>query len=281
MHLREPKSTVEKEALGMAKFTLVDDKTEVATATMRLDKAHDSKRLHLHDVGSDKKLLQIDSTNGKIATATLVALYNGPKGIWTIDILAKDKGNAEIQAKLKGAVVAKVGVTVIDKLELPAASSEEGMLIRLLLAENRTPSEHGYNAAKVKTSMQWMRIVLVNRLKNKPEQFGAPNAKTIEDIVKAKGQFEGFEQYPKLTASKSARINQIVKIANDDNDARQEAYAGLLQVAIEVAKSKTLIPDPCPTGLYGWRTAGSGSPGGRFVKHGDTLSGNEFYTLKE
>ena len=69
--------------------------------------------------------------------------------------------------------------------------------------------------------------------------------------------------------------------ANDDNDPRQDRYARFLQDALEVAARKTLIQDPCPSGLYGWRTAGSSEPGGGLVKWGDPLSGNQFYTLKK
>lgn len=262
----------------MAKFTLTNDKTEVREATMHVG---GSKRLHLAGVGGDKKVLQLDSSSPAAVTPTLVALFDGPKGIWTVKLSAKAKGKAEIQAKVKGAAVAKVAVTVVEKLVLPAASGEEGMLVRLFLAENLSPDQTGYDAAKSKTAMQWMRLVLANRLKNNPAQFGAPKATTITDIVKAPGQFAGFEKYPTLAADVSARIDAIVSIVNDDSDARQDRYAQFVQTAMDVAKSTTPVPDPCSTGLYGWRTAGSGSPGPRFVKYGHPLSGNQFYTLKK
>jgi len=210
-----------------------------------------------------------------------VALFNGPKGIWTVDLTAKAKGREEIQAKLKNAIEARVVITVVDKIQLPAATTEEGLLVRLFLAESRTPSESGYDASKVKTGMQWMRLVLVNRLKNNPSQFAAPGAKKILDIVKAKNQFKGFENYPRLKAAQVARIHEILRIAHNDSDSRQEKYEHFLLNAIEVAKNKQMIKDPCPTGLYGWRTAGSVSPGGRFTKFMGPLSGNQFYTLKK
>jgi len=264
----------------VAKFTQVDNKTDVSQASMFLDGERDSKQLRLHEVGGDKKNLQLDSSNAKVATAALQALFDGPKGIWTVKIIAKAVGNADIEAKLKGVAVAKLAVTVVDKLELPGATSEEGMLVRLFLAENLSPGQPGYNASDSKKSMQWMRVVLVNRLNNEPGQFNAPGAKTISDIVKAKNQIEGFEKYPTLGANQSARINEIVKIANNDNDARQDLYVRFLQDALDAAKGKP-IKDPSSTGLYGWRTSGSGSPGGNFEAYLTPLSGNQFYTLKK
>jgi hypothetical protein len=265
----------------MAKFTLVDNKTEVDKARMHLDGERDSKRLRLHGVGADKKVLHISSTDDKVVSAILQALFDGPKGIWTVDLRAKAKGQASVEVRLKAAPpVAKVAVTVVDKLALPGATTETGLLVRLFLAENLAPGQKGYTASDSKKSMQWMRLVLVNRLKNKPAQFGAPNAKTITDIVKAKGQFAGFEKYPALEAKLTSRIREIEKIANDDGDARQENYLQFFQDALDVAKAQ-LIHDPCSTGLYGWRTVDSSSPGGSFVTYSTPLSGNQFYTLKQ
>jgi len=260
----------------MASFTLTDDTTEVSQATLH---AGGTKRLHLAGVGGDRKVLSVDSTNTSVIAQTLLALFNGPKGIWTVDLQARSTGSAEVQAKLKGAIATKVAITVVEKLVLPAESAEEGMLARLLLAEAHSPGQSGSDAAESKTAMQWMRVVLANRLNNGPERFNAKGAKTLLDIVKAPKQFEGFHDYPKLGKGQSTRIEEIVRIANSDSDPRQEKYAQFLQNALELAASKTLIADPCPTGLYGWRTAGSATPGGDFVKYGDPLSGNQFYTL--
>ena len=260
----------------MANFTLTDDRTEVSSATMHVG---GTKRLHLAGVGADQKVLSIDSTKGSVAAQTLLAMFNGPKGIWTVDLQARSTGSAEILAKLKGVVVAKVAVTVVEKLVLPTDSTEAGMLARLLLAEARSPGQAGYDASASKTVMQWMRVVLANRLKNNPERFNAKGAKSLADIVKAPKQFEGFQDYPKLGTDQSGRIADIVTIANSDSDIRQQKFAQFLQNALEVATSTTLVPDPCSTGLYGWKTAGSPAPGGDFVKYSDPQSGNQFYTL--
>jgi hypothetical protein len=262
----------------MAKFTLVDDKTDITIAKMHVE---GKKRLHLAGVGDDRKSLQVLSTKPNVVTATIIALFSGPKGIWTVDLKAKTKGSSEIQAKLAKKIVAKLTINVEEKILLPAATTEEGLLVRLFLSESRTPSESGYSATDAKTGMQWMRVVLENRLKNKPKQFNAPGAKKILDIVKAEGQFHGFEKYPTLSAAQESRINEIVSIANNDSDTRQEKFAAFLSNALDVANTKSAIKDPCQTGLYGWRTAGRGSPGPRFKIFKTPMSGNQFYTLKK
>src|SRR5262249_33530897 len=152
-----------------------------------------------------------------VVVGSVVALYDDRQGIWVVDLVAKAKGKGEIQAKLKGAIVAKVAVEVTDRLDLPGAASQEGLLARLLLLESISPEMSGYDVAKSKQGMQWMRLVLANRLA-KPEPFLAKGAKTIEDIVKAKNQFEGFGNYPTLTSKLDARLADVIKISNDDND---------------------------------------------------------------
>jgi hypothetical protein len=259
----------------MGKFTLTDDRTEVTAVTLH---AGGTKRLHLAGVGADLKKLSVDSSNPAVVTAKVVALFNGPKGIWTVDLSAKAKGSADVKATLGGNPAAALAVTVAEKLELPAASSEEGLLARLLLAESINPGMPGYDAAKSRTGMQWMRVVLANRLKD-PGSFGAKGATTVREVVTAPGQFAGFEKYPALGSKQEKVITAVLATANDDSDARQEKYARFVRDALEVAQSKSVIADPCPTGLYGWRTVGHGSPGKGFAAYGGPLSGNQFYTL--
>ena len=81
------------------------------------------------------------------------------------------------------------------------------MLCRLFIAESINPNDAtNYNEANVKQAMTWMRLVLENRLKHKdPGVFYASKpigqAKhTMFDIVRAKGQFKGFGDYPVLSA---------------------------------------------------------------------------------
>src|SRR5262249_17126031 len=129
----------------MAKFTLIDDKTEASAVTMHVGDGKQPgsaghKRLHLAGVPEkDRKSLAIVSTNRKAVTASAPIPYDMAAGIWTVDLTAEQKGDAEIQAKVGSAVVARAAVKVLDKLLLPAPSSEAGLLARLFLAETASP----------------------------------------------------------------------------------------------------------------------------------------------
>jgi hypothetical protein len=132
--------------------------------------------------------------------------------------------------------------------------------------------------------MQWMRLVLRNRLDNNPQQFMAKGAKTLKDIVTAqdggKVQFQGFAKYPAVDAKLTARIAAAVKVANDDSDRRQGDYARFVQAALDVAASKAEVQDPCGADhfLSGWMTVGS-SPGDDSVAFQALLT-NQFFLMK-
>src|SRR5438132_8461458 len=202
------KGPLDQEVQGdrqMAKFTLTDDATDVSSVTMHVatEKGKESrghKRLHLAGVPEkDRKSLTIDSTHREIVTGTVPVLFDASAGIWTVDLYAKQKGEAEIQAKVRGDAVARVAVTVLDKLQLPPPNTDEGLLVRLFLAETASPETKRtvtWTVEDATKSMQWMRLVLKNRLANNPQQFMARGARTLKDIVTAKDggkvQFEGF-----------------------------------------------------------------------------------------
>ncbi|MGX1785230.1 hypothetical protein ACWIGM_00750 [Bosea sp. NPDC055332] len=119
--------------------------------------------------------------------------------------------------------------------------------------------------------------VLYNRLGNNPAQFGAPGAKNIIDIIKAKGQFAGFENYPQYDDGIKTRIQKMLNIANDAKDSRAAEFKEFVEAAIEVAETAT-VAEPSTGILAGWRTGGSSSPGGRFTKHA-TVGGIDFYFI--
>jgi len=259
----------------MPGFTTSDDKQSLSAVTMH---SGGKKRLHLEGVGADKSALSLTSSKFAVVNARLTALFDGKKGIWTVDLSASEVGSAKVAAILKKTEVASLSVSVVAPLALPDASTDYGMLVRLFLAESRKPSEAGYNKAESKLGMQWMRLVLENRLKS-PEKFAAKGAKSLRDIVKAPGQFKGFENYPTISSTQKSALEQVLKIANDDNDTRQNDLIGFVQNAMDAA-SGSVLDDPKTKGLVAWRTAGSGSPGSNFAAYGKPLAGNQFYTLK-
>lgn len=261
----------------MAHFANVFKTKKTTEITMR---EGGKKRMHLIGAGAEKKDLQLKSSRESIASVKLTALYDGKKGIWTVDIKALTKGKVTIEALSKKTAIAKLSINVVERLSLPAKNTDEGLLTRLFLAESVNPGSGDYDADDSKTGMQWMKLVIYNRLKNKPKRFYAADAKTIKDIVRAKRQFEGFEKYPAINSKQQGNIDEILKIANNDSDGRQHKYQVFVKNALTVANSKTLVSDPSKNGLYGWRTAGSRPPGGDLVAYGKPLSGQQFYTLK-
>jgi len=249
----------------------------------------ESKRLHLVDVkarvATDIKLVSGTNVVAKVRTSP----FDGPKGIWIVEITGSVNGTTTLKAEFGGKTVATIDIKVFTKvtIKLPPQSTEKGMLTRLFLAESVNPGNAQYNESESKKSMIWMRQVIENRLKHKtPNIFGAKKqtgktSYTIGDIVKAKGQFHGFENYPTLLPAINVNLNGFVTIANNYNHSKRELYARFIENAEKAADKDALkgFVDPCPKRLYGWRTKGSGAPGGTFKKYKD-LAGQTFYTLK-
>jgi hypothetical protein len=247
------------------------------------------KRLHLAGVAEQDGRSSLIITSSDDATASGMVHripYNADLGIWTVDLESKKKGKATLQAKVKGTSVAELAVTVTDRLQLPDAAKVEGLLVRLFLAETASPETRGvkWSAADAKKSMQWMRLVLQNRLENNPAQFMAKGAKTLQDIVTAHDggvlQFKGFGKYPAIDSDIVLRINESFQIANNDGDGRQEAYTAYVQAALEVATDKNVIQNPCPAEsfLSGWMTV-KHSPGDDSVPF-QVLMDNQFFMMK-
>jgi hypothetical protein len=161
-----------------------------------------------------------------------------------------------------------------DKITLPDRNSDAGVEARVLLAECPSPAATSYTLEAASEAMQLMDAVLRNRLQN-PGPFRAKGAKSLVGLVKAPGQFKGFEKYPDYSGGIKQNIQDALDIANNSKDARSAQYAQFVRKAIEIAKS-TKYSDPSPGKLVAWRTANSGSPGKGFLLY-KTLLGNDFY----
>ncbi len=57
-----------------------------------------------------------------------------------------------------------------------------------------------------------------------PGAILAPHAKDVIDIIKAPGQFAGFQHYPNYSADLVERLQSIINIANNPKDKRSGAY---------------------------------------------------------
>lgn len=166
---------------------------------------------------------------------------------------------------------------------LPPKDENTGVEVRLLLAECRGPSSSGYKLDVAIKCMQLMDKVLWNRYSWDPLKdprrlnFGVKNPQSLADVIKAPGQFAGFQNYPNYDVSIVNRIQAMLNIANAANDKRSTEFTAFIKRAINVAQDPS-ITDPSPGTLASWRTAGSGSPGSNFKLH-TTILGNDFYYI--
>ena len=158
---------------------------------------------------------------------------------------------------------------------LPPIHTDEGLETRMLLAEVRGPGEPGYNQTDALLAMQWMHVIVKNRLE-RPTLFGAHKA-TLQDIIKAPNQFAGFGRYPVLDPLVQHNVEAKLHIANAEKDRRAPSYQAYINAAIATAKLQ-IITDPSPGKLLAWRTAGASSPGDNFTFF-RTLLGNDYYYM--
>jgi hypothetical protein len=159
-------------------------------------------------------------------------------------------------------------------ITLPDRNGDEGVEARVLLAECPGPAAAKYSLQSAEEAMRLMDAVLWNRMEN-PGPFRARGATSLVGIVRARGQFAGFEKYPDYDVKIRSRIQDAIDIANDSKDSRHAKYAEFVNKAIEIAKS-AYYEDPTPGKLVAWRTANSGSPGRGFLFY-KTVLGNDFY----
>lgn len=222
--------------------------------------------------------------------------HNSKADSWTFEVTARNAGNAKLMLRAdRGQGIspltvtpALVSISVRRPMVLPDPASDAGILMRLFFAEVRGPQEWkdaGIGGPEVALeSMRMMRRVIVNRLESgSAKEFMAAGARDIRDIVTASDQgnvqFAGFEHYPNINGKKLKTINDKMAIVNDATNAHWNAkYAEFYDAALSAA-TESLPPDPSPTGLFGWRTAGKGSPSPEFLEF-KTLGRNTFFTHK-
>lgn len=195
-----------------------------------------------------------------------------------VELTAVTVGSVQVISKTeKGTPAAGISISIKNPITLPDESTDEGAMTRLLLAEAPTPFSPGYNTSDAKLGMQWMRLVVQNRLDLRSVEVASAGANNWTDVIKAQNQFEGFSRYPAIGDGQKKVITDMLAIANDGTDSRQEKYYDHIAAAISVPTDQSIV-DPCPTKLLGWRTAGSASPGGRFRLF-KTFAGQDFYTV--
>lgn len=193
---------------------------------------------------------------------------------FTLHALAPGRATLTVQSGGR-AIAGPIGIRVDATIALPAAGTDAGLLARLFLAECPGPGTAGATDAAITEVMTLMRVVLQNRLAQPSGRWGSAGATGLADVVRSRGQFEGFGGYPTLSTAVSGRIAEFVRIANDAADRRQPAMRAHVARAIAVA-SGPRPTDPTNTGLYWWRTQNSGAPGTGVTVY-KSLLGNTFY----
>jgi hypothetical protein len=190
-------------------------------------------------------------------------------------------GDAQGRALLKDIDTPRLAVEILPRLELPAAETEAGIMARMLIAENAGPTSPLFvDQNEALESMQWMRHVLLNRLKLGSRHFSVGQAKTLAEIIKARNQVNGFEDYPRIAEQQKRIVDDALEIANNAADARSGRQRVYVEAAFAIARGDNVGVDPCPTGLYAWKTQDSRAPGDNFVKF-RRKGGQDFYTLKQ
>lgn len=180
----------------------------------------------------------------------------------------------------------RLRIKILPQLSLPNEGTVAGLLARVFIAEAAGPGDSRYTErAESVESMMWIKRVLHNRLdvgarhfSPNPGSVDARSISTLQEVVKTPGQIADFEQYPLLPSAMQDRIKITVAIANDASDRRYQRFREFVNDVISIAQGVDIIADPCPTGLYAWRTHETDSPGPNFVFF-KTKGGQDFYTL--
>lgn len=159
-------------------------------------------------------------------------------------------------------------------ITLPDQMSVAGIKARLFLCECPAPGDQVYTPDDAAEAISLMDEVIRNRVLN-PRPFLASGPSVLA-VVKARGQFAGFENYPNIAPVLLKHIQDILDIANNAHDRRSATYQDFVTKVLTVANAATGAADPSPGKLVAWRTHGRGSPGAGFVLYKTVLK-NDFY----
>lgn len=207
-------------------------------------------------------------------------------------------------------VIGIAGSSIAEDAVLPAATTSEGYVCRLLINEVPFPGEKGYRSeADTITAMNSLLHVLDSRLRYVPPPYSQQNiaavtTRNIVDIITAggtRGQFDGFFRdatgQPAMAPRVTERISNLLSIASQGQPGR---FLRLLRHAVTIATDYTqgqfaeinlhaglqqVGPLPVTGRAYSWMTDEARfRPGGNFVRIPDqdfgVLGGNRFFTLR-
>jgi hypothetical protein len=240
--------------------------------------------------GTDKKHIIIKSSSPAVKIIVIKADSNNLEQSLRLEIQTEilNRSQAKLIAYLasqpnqKDLLTQEISVVIEPTMELPPIGTESGAIARVLIVENITPGNpRFFSNDNTLNCMQWMRWVLVNRLRFGSIHFGSKKTTTnLIELIKAPNQIDGFEHYPHISEAKNKMLNDVLTLANDSTNKNFLLYRQYVQNAIDVAQGFKSAIDPCSTGLYAWRTSGKGSPGKNFIPY-QSKGGQDFYTLSE
>ena len=189
--------------------------------------------------------------------------------------------SAAQNANTSGAVQAAKTVTV--SLRFAAKNTTIGLIQRVLAAEVRLPGVSGFDLLDSERGLWGVGAVLVNRVASR--RF--PN--TFEAVIKQKGQFAGFEDYPTVPSHIEKNISELERLGNSKGEKvklYREHLDNILFVAQKVLRRDSLdifVPagGPYAPTLF-FRTTGSSNPfgdgrGTRVPEYRGSAGGNDFY----
>ncbi len=258
----------------MAEFQHMDGSAVTSPLTAVVGNA-----LHLKVIPASKQPLPtVGAIPASVVKVTHVGIHKTANfTVFKLEAVSAGKAILQGIGSSPGTILAgPIDIVVESRLSLPAASTNAGLFVRLFLAETPSPDEMNYTSAEAKTAMSWMRVVVENRLKKPSGVWASAGATTLADVVKAKGQFEGFSHYPTLPAHIRKNIDDAIRIANDGDDSRRNSFKMFVEAALAVA-AMPVVTDPSQAGLFWWRTDNSGKPSDT-VKVFASKLGNTFFT---
>jgi hypothetical protein len=212
---------------------------------------------------------------------------------------------------LLGAAALLLSRPALAGVTLPAATSVDGYVCRLLINEVPFPGEKRYTSeADTRTAMEGLLHVLDARIKRIPpgytqKQIATVTSDDVIDVITAggeRGQVDGFYRdasgKPVMVPRITERIDNLLEIAGRGQPGK---FARLLEHAAKLARDYAAGTITCPdphedvqavggvpaTGrAYSWMTdEPQYSPGGNYLRIPDdqegSLGGNRFFTLRK
>jgi hypothetical protein len=250
--------------------------------------------IKVHGLGPNRQHLTVRAIRGNVSVRVIRADNNNIEQ--DIEVSAVFGGQDELRAYVSqldedffcdAAVASPMGcihplkITAYRKLDFPPnISADELALLRMFLSETITPEKPTFNLEDAVRAMQYMRQVIYNRMAfSHPQYFNIARGNlTLFGVIGAKGQIDGFGDYPNIHAKSTARISKFIQACNNTGlGEKLRSFRRLYQSALDVATGRNPGAQYTPL-LYSWRTVESSSPGPNFQVEFNQ-QGQTFYSL--